>query len=684
MSKKFLKRFYSTLVIGTIILVSGCAGDRNSSGGSSAAGQQGTFNPVPGIECEGRSGGLPECELPEEKPFEGDDYPVEWLEWGPSAVDKAKGENKQILMYFSLTECGPFPECLFEQRNLRNIPIREIMNDPRTVDIINKYYVPVKTSMRERPDVMFPAMFLGGWFRPVNLLFISPETMEARGIKDFSPDGFAGEAVDFAEDPASALDSANEATRISRFKNRLAGESLASRKSSAEYDFGKACEDFLKDEKKGGGRYFPFEFLYYCYRETGNGEYLEKKAMPFCGYGMENEKGLNVAKSCDNVWGAPLAGYSRQLPNIDFEIGKTVGRYSYYGDEIYRSSAEKTINFLVTFLSDPGGGFYDSQKNYLFVGGEPVEGKKYFDLGAQERVQLGMPERVKNIYVNSNIVIGSLLEAADVFGNGLWRQYALAGARRFRDIQRETGTPVRYIDESGGNVTGLLSSYAGLIEIYLDTYEGTGQTGWLAGAEQLAAAANDSFWDSEDAGYVFCNPCDRLVEPYIGDFRSRELNLYMARLLDRLYYLTDKEEYRSKADRILELARERDLVYFLVAFAHERHPLKIAVVGPREDPDTEALRVAARRFFEPDKVVMVLDPDGDAERLAELPYTIRPEPTLFACVETACSMPVSDPELVAPQLKRFADKFMYKGGNSGDEGVPVRGIPEKLPSRLPE
>jgi len=38
----------------------------------------------------------------------------------------------------------------------------------------------------------------------------------------------------------------------------------------------------------------------------------------------------------------------------------------------------------------------------------------------------------------------------------------------------------------------------------------------------------------------------------------------------------------------------------------------------------------------------------------------RPKPTLYACVETACSMPVSEPEKVQPQLRKFVDKYMYK------------------------
>jgi uncharacterized protein YyaL (SSP411 family) len=93
---------------------------------------------------------------------------------------------------------------------------------------------------------------------------------------------------------------------------------------------------------------------------------------------------------------------------------------------------------------------------------------------------------------------------------------------------------------------------------------------------------------------------------------------------------------------------------------HLNHPLKIVIVGNKKDAGTEALRREAAKFYLPNKVVLTLDPKEDAARLAELPYQARPKPTMYACVETACSMPVSDPAQVDSHLRRFVERYMLK------------------------
>jgi len=82
-------------------------------------------------------------------------------------------------------------------------------------------------------------------------------------------------------------------------------------------------------------------------------------------------------------------------------------------------------------------------------------------------------------------------------------------------------------------------------------------------------------------------------------------------------------------------------------------------VGEKSDRGTHSLLKEALSFFEPRKVILIIDPKEDAVRLAQLPYVARPQPVLYACVETACSMPISEPQNVVPNLTRFVKKYLY-------------------------
>src|SRR6202789_1241368 len=68
--------------------------------------------------------------------------PIEWNEWGAEAFEKARRENKPVLLDIGAVWC-----------HWCHVMDRESYENPATAEIINKNFVAVKVDRDERPDV---------------------------------------------------------------------------------------------------------------------------------------------------------------------------------------------------------------------------------------------------------------------------------------------------------------------------------------------------------------------------------------------------------------------------------------------------------------------------------------------------------------------------------------------------
>jgi uncharacterized protein YyaL (SSP411 family) len=68
--------------------------------------------------------------------------PIQWHEWGEGAFEKAKRENKPILLDIGAVWC-----------HWCHVMDRESYEDPETAQIINQRFVPIKVDRDERPDI---------------------------------------------------------------------------------------------------------------------------------------------------------------------------------------------------------------------------------------------------------------------------------------------------------------------------------------------------------------------------------------------------------------------------------------------------------------------------------------------------------------------------------------------------
>src|SRR3954447_22025697 len=68
--------------------------------------------------------------------------PVDWYPWGAEALEKARREQKPILLSMGYSTC-----------HWCHVMEQESFSDPAIAEIMNRYFVSVKVDREERPDI---------------------------------------------------------------------------------------------------------------------------------------------------------------------------------------------------------------------------------------------------------------------------------------------------------------------------------------------------------------------------------------------------------------------------------------------------------------------------------------------------------------------------------------------------
>lgn len=106
--------------------------------------------------------------------------PVDWHSWGPEAFERARKEDKPLLVSIGYSTC-----------HWCHVMERESFEDPAVAEVLNGNFVPVKVDREERPDIdhlyMDYVMAVnghGGW--PMNV-FVTPDGKPFYGGTYFPP-----------------------------------------------------------------------------------------------------------------------------------------------------------------------------------------------------------------------------------------------------------------------------------------------------------------------------------------------------------------------------------------------------------------------------------------------------------------------------------------------------------------
>jgi uncharacterized protein YyaL (SSP411 family) len=297
--------------------------------------------------------------------------PVDWFAWGEEAFERARNEDKPILLSIGYSACH---WChVMEHESFENEEIARLMNEN---------FINIKVDREERPDLdqiyMNAVQMMtghGGW--PMTV-FLTPKGAPFYGGTYFPPEdrhnmpGFPRILLGVAEAYRSRPDEVRETTTSMLNELRRVGQTRESSKTLT-FDLLDAAERNIArnyDARHGGfgsAPKFPaamnLEFLLRQYHRTSRSETLamvENTCRKMAEGGMYDQLGGGFHRySTDAHWLVPH--FEKMLYDNALLSRLYLHVYQQTKDEFYRSIAIETLDYVVREMCDERGGFYSTQ-----------------------------------------------------------------------------------------------------------------------------------------------------------------------------------------------------------------------------------------------------------------------------------------------------------------------------------
>ncbi len=556
---------------------------------------------------------------------------IEWMSWGPDAFDRARSQDKPILLSISAVWC-----------HWCHVMDETSYSDSGVIAAINERFVPVRVDNDRRPDVN-ARYNMGGW---PTTAFLAPDGSTLTGATYLPPDRMR-RALDeiarfYAENKAGIAEHAAQGdppradyVPSSRSDLREAmvvrlAEQLAETYDEAYGGFG--------DEPK-----FPqpevLEFLLAEWRFTGDERLYAKVASTMLAMargGMyDHVEGGFFRYSTTRDWSVP---HFEKMAEDHAGLVRVLAQLAVFAptDDV-RATLVSTTRYVRDVLRDPATGF--------FAGSQDAD-EAYFELPLDQRRRREAPFVDRTSYTNWTCALaGAWFLAARALDDDAMLAQACQTLDNVHDRLSDADGLVYHFVVPGGEpqVRGLLSDQAAYLRASIDAHETSGEVRFLLRAQTLAERILERF-EAADGGFYDHLPLEaQLGRLEVAD-RPIVDNALVAEALLRLSVLTGEPKYRDHAERALALYARTYAAAGTFAAVYGRALRRwlspewsVRIVG--EPAATDAFREAALRLPSPMVVVRTVPPAV----AGTLGLPAEPQPAAYACAGTTCGAPVSDP-----------------------------------------
>lgn len=305
------------------------------------------------------------------------DNPVDWLPWSEEAFAKAKREDKLVFLSIGYSTC-----------HWCHVMERESFENDAIAAVMNRHFVNIKVDREERPDIDATYMAFvqatsgqGGW--PLSV-WLTPDALPVVGGTYFPPEdkfgrpGFPkiceqlGEA--FRDDKDRVLGSAERV--MAHLRNEAAVQTTL-RGLPAESVFGDhldTCESMFDPYHGGFGNApkFPRPTIMLTLMQLHERfpvdsdernmawEMTEKTLRAIALGGIHDHLGGGFHRySVDAYWHVPH--YEKMLYDQAQLALAYIGAWQISQDDLFRKTAESTLNYVISEMLDPGGAYHSAE-----------------------------------------------------------------------------------------------------------------------------------------------------------------------------------------------------------------------------------------------------------------------------------------------------------------------------------